>query len=194
MDLEFHSYSYDEAHRHLIPPLPLLQVSGMRPLCCPEPSLAAPAPHTVAASGSPAPAPCVLWTFPISKTVRVVTRHAETHSNDHISSNYLKTKKSIAEDNTDDILYPVRRPMQCPILLPRMASASSLTGPVTVLSLHFCWSTLSLTGWYRPSNKTSKVSENKSPVVLWTALNPRGMRVALTSSPQTIWKLASEQL
>lgn len=57
MDLEF--CSYDEAPRHFIPPLPLLQVSGMRPLCCPEASLAAPAPHTVAASGSPAPAPCV---------------------------------------------------------------------------------------------------------------------------------------
>ncbi len=31
----------------------------MRPLCCPEVSLAAPAPHRAAASGFPAPAPCV---------------------------------------------------------------------------------------------------------------------------------------
>lgn len=46
-------------------PLPLMQVSGMRPLCCPEASLAAPAPRTVAASGSPAPAPCVqIYTQP----------------------------------------------------------------------------------------------------------------------------------
>lgn len=41
----------------------------------------------------------------------------------------------ILEDSTVDILYPIRRPMQCPILLPRVTSASSPTGLVLVSSL-----------------------------------------------------------
>lgn len=40
-------------------PLPRVRVSGTRPPCCPEVSLAAPAHRIAFASGSPAPAPCV---------------------------------------------------------------------------------------------------------------------------------------
>lgn len=50
-------YRRREAGR--LPPLPPMLVSDRRPLCCPEAPSAAPAPHTAAASGSPAPAPCV---------------------------------------------------------------------------------------------------------------------------------------
>lgn len=57
MSLQFKAH--DPALPSSLLPLPLVQVSGMRPLCCPEVSLAVPAPRTAAASGSPAPAPCV---------------------------------------------------------------------------------------------------------------------------------------
>ena len=45
--------------RASLPPLRPLLESDTRPLCCPEASSAAPAPHSAAASGSPAPAPWV---------------------------------------------------------------------------------------------------------------------------------------
>lgn len=125
-------------------PLPLMQVSGMRPLCCPEASLAAPAPRTVAASGSPAPAPCVqIYTQPSNykqlKDSSFFKRHIRKKTANY-ESPFNRPNiyyKKFLKDGTLDILYPIRRPMQCPILLPRVTSASSPTGPVTVSLLQF---------------------------------------------------------
>lgn len=106
----------------------------MRPLCCLEVSLAAPTLHAAAASGFPAPAPCVqqckILLFKNSwGIVRFFKRNVEETIQEKIQS-------PILEDSTVDILYPIRRPMQCPILLPRVTSASSPTGPITVSPLH----------------------------------------------------------
>lgn len=113
-----------------------MQVFGTRLLCYLEKSWAAPVPHRAAASGSPDPAPCTA-----THIIIIIINHGKVTVNlwsrESISKCPKRDGRSSDKSSTVGILYPIRRPMQCPILFPRVTNASSPTGPVHVCHL-FC--------------------------------------------------------
>lgn len=124
-----------------LPPLPPMLVSDRRPLCCPEVPSAAPAPHTAAASGSPAPAPCVEHWKTRTASFKSQSKHWPTIKK--------KTKKKTPHPSAIYSRHTVPSPQA------HAVSHSVAQGdqrqfsdwPVTVVSLYFRSSNLGPSSW-----------------------------------------------